>query len=446
MNRNHNKMNIGIVSQYPPPHSTHSRQSGIASYTKNLTTAMRNQGYNVKVFCNKLDGISQSYNEDGVEVSRCWEMGVRSILQIARALWRARKELDVIHIQYTFALYGGAGSAAVFPLLLLLLKLSRIPVVVTMHEVVPLSAVNNNFWDETGIKKNRTILKAGMHRLVQMVNFLSSRVIVHEPIFKDVMETEYGCSPGKISVIPHGVEKYDGLTGNFLARKLLDIKQKRVLLFFGYLAKYKGLERLIDAFAKLSDDYILIIAGGEHPRLKGDPDYESYLTLLRKRASHSKGEVRFTGFVDETKIPIYFSAADVLLLPYTKLTSASGPLALCVSNKKPFLAAQSLAGVIGEPDILFTNTATGLRNKIEQFFANGVIRRKSLAYVETLLQSRSWSIIADVTTRLYAQMLSERTVTDPVALPEIPVFENSNSTLEAGKELDALARRPMLPL
>lgn len=416
MNRTGGRLNIGIVSQYPPPNATHARLSGIASYCKNLVTGISNQGHNLFVLGNRLEGVKPSYNENGVNVTRCWDMGIKSCFQIARKLLSMRKELDIVHIQYTFSLYGGATSALVFPLLLLLLRVFGIPVVVTLHEVVPLSSLNKSFWDEAGVKGNHTFLKIGIHQLVRLIVWLSNAVIVHESFFKDAIRTQYKCKTEKIHVINHGIERRDTLLDQTVAKDLLGIDGKHVLLFFGYLAKYKGLARLIDAFAEMGEDYTLIVAGGEHPRLKGERDNEIYLSSLHERAATSKGEVRFTGFVDEANIPLYFSAADVVIFPYARLISASGPMALCIAHNKPFLASESLAGVIGEPDILFPNTVEGMRSKLNQFFVDKSIGQKSTEYGEMLVRRQPWFKVVINTISLYKQMLLYKQV---LYLPEL---------------------------
>lgn len=403
-------MNVGLVSPYPPPGARHAQLSGVASYTKNLASSIMGQGdHNVSVFANRLGHTSQRYTEDGVDVTRCWDGGPRFPFQISRSVLRERNRLDLLHIQYEVFLYGGITSALAFPLLLALLRLSRIPVVITVHQVVPLTGVSKQFLKETGIKGKATILKGGLYLLVRSVVSLSSAVIVHEPIFKHSLTRQYKCNHEKIHVIPHGIEAVENDLDRAKARDVLDIDRERALLFFGYLARYKGLETLIDAFMGLEDgNYVLFIAGGEHPRLLGDPAYEEYIASLKSRAAGSSGRIRFTGFVPEDDIPFYFSACDVLVLPYTVMMSSSGPLSLCAAYKKPFLASESLADVVPQPDILFQNTPQGLRSKIEEFFNDEALQRQSIAYSERLLQQRSWSEVGRRTRLLYQEVTATK--------------------------------------
>ncbi len=106
-----------------------------------------------------------------------------------------------------------------------------------------------------------------------------------------------------------------------------------VLLFFGFVRPYKGLRYLLAAMpeiiAKNPDIQLLIV--GEY---WGDQDtYEKQIDSLGVR-KHVKLVSRF---VRDDEMPLYFSAADAIVLPYTSITqSAVIPTAL--SFETPILA------------------------------------------------------------------------------------------------------------
>jgi len=71
-----------------------------------------------------------------------------------------------------------------------------------------------------------------------------------------------------------------------------------------------------------------------------------------------------TGFVPEEKVPAYFSATDVLVLPYTTFMSSSGPLSLALSYELPVLLSEELkpygktkdiANALKESDLLLSD-------------------------------------------------------------------------------------------
>ena len=119
------------------------------------------------------------------------------------------------------------------------------------------------------------------------------------------------------------------------------------MLCFGFLVPYKGLEAALGAARLAGDDVELVIAGGEHPRLKATGD--GYADRLRATAPPN---ARFTGFVPDADVARWFAAADVALLPYPQPFASSGPLALALAHGTPVLLSQALARTTGAPEEL----------------------------------------------------------------------------------------------
>ena len=90
---------------------------------------------------------------------------------------------------------------------------------------------------------------------------------------------------------------------------------RKTLLFFGLIRAYKGLDLLIEAMGLLPVDYQLVIAGECYG------SFEKYQALIE--ASPAKGRIWVhNGYVHDEAIPIYFSAADALVLPYRSATQS----------------------------------------------------------------------------------------------------------------------------
>ena len=108
---------------------------------------------------------------------------------------------------------------------------------------------------------------------------------------------------------------------NFSAEKVreeMQITDKKVILFFGYIKAYKGLDLLIKAFPKvkqkLNDAHLLIV--GE---IYGDDSV--YLDLIKN--TNLQNEITFVReFVPNEEIEKYFKVADVLVLPYKSATQS----------------------------------------------------------------------------------------------------------------------------
>jgi glycosyltransferase involved in cell wall biosynthesis len=374
---------IGIVTIYPPPLLIHGRNGGVASYSKNLVLSLLNY-CSVVVFAEKLLNSKNNYR-DGVPIYRCWTKGVSYPFQIFRSI--LKNKVDLVHIQYETYLFGGMASALTFPLLVALIRLLRKPIVVTMHGVLSLSKMNKS--------------------LVKLVVLLSTKIIVHEKTLMNILTDEYRCDHLKINVINHGIEQPEVIINSDKAKKKLSIQSKKVILFFGYLTGYKNLDLLIDSARFLkTDDWLILIAGGMHPRLTKDSNYINYISELREKAARiSEKSILFKGFVNEEEISLYFSAADLVIFPYNICISSSGPLSLAASFGKPFLVSDAFREVINFDDVRFKDEPKELAAKIDRFFDNPELKLKVIAWVEKFRVGRSWDKVAEKTFALYTDLI-----------------------------------------
>jgi dolichol-phosphate mannosyltransferase len=371
--------------------------------------ALKTKGVNSILFANKVSK-SLEKSENVGEITFCWRPGVLYPFSIFRKV--LAKDVNVIHVQHEFFLYGGIFSAMVFPLLLFLLRLIKKPTVVTIHGVISIYKVNDRMLAESGLKGSPFLFKLGLLLLVKAIVALSSNIIVTGHFFSCILQEQYKCSKNKIHVISH----VDPLEYNINpldtkeAKTKLKLSKKKIVLFFGYLAKYKGIEILIEAFKLISEkksDVCLIICGGEHPRLRFDPSYRSYLLKLQAMASSCCGEVIFTGYVKEEKVALFFSACDVVVIPYSVSLSSSGPLALALRYKKNVIVPNDPAFLehITLRDMVFKkNSAEDLATKLMRILYEPRIKAKVSTYLKNH-NKISWSEAASKTIALYKQTL-----------------------------------------
>lgn len=111
-----------------------------------------------------------------------------------------------------------------------------------------------------------------------------------------------------------------------------------MFLLFGTVRRYKGARAFIDVFGEHASQHdFLLIAG--HAR---DEDEAAHV----EEAAHRDPRIRFSrGFVPLDRTHLFFSAADIVVLPYERITTSGvGPLAMGFG--KPLLASD--LGCIGE--------------------------------------------------------------------------------------------------
>jgi glycosyltransferase involved in cell wall biosynthesis len=399
-------MKIGMISLHP------ASEGGVASYTKNLVLNLQKNGIEVTVFAEKVEKAQEPEKHNSFQINACWRKGIFYPFQIFKNLC-AYKDLEVIHIQHEFFLFGNIFAGFLFPILLVLITLMRKPVIVTLHGVIPLSEINARFKKENNITGPTIIVKTGLLAITKIILVLSTAVIVHEKFFKTILCREYKCPKKKIKVISHGIENVEIKISKEKAKNYIGFKDEKIILFFGYIAKYKGIETLIEAFkilGKKRNNLVLFIVGGSHPRLRKKVEYKRYVLGLKQSASSSelKKRIFFTGFIPEVKIPLYFAAADVVVLPYTTAMSSSGPMAYAIAYERPLLVSNipSFTSKIKVRESLFEkNNPKELASKLEKLLVDENLQRTTIQEIKRVKLENSWSVVGKRTCCLYEKIV-----------------------------------------
>ena len=124
----------------------------------------------------------------------------------------------------------------------------------------------------------------------------------------------YGCSPEKIKVIPPGVDLdvFHPFDREKARRELALNDFRRVLLFAGRLQPFKGLDLLLHAMTYLPNHGMtqLLVVGGN----AGKTDEFAKLNSLVNELGISN-TVAFVGAVEHEKMPTFYNAADICVIP-----------------------------------------------------------------------------------------------------------------------------------
>ncbi len=158
------------------------------------------------------------------------------------------------------------------------------------------------------------------------------------------------------------------------ARRELGIgNDELVVLFFGFIRKYKGLDILLDTIAQIQNskfkiqNFKLLVAGEFYEDRKLYDEQIDKLDIRDNLILH-------TDFIPDSKVKNYFCAADVVIQPYRHATqSGVTPLAyhfevpMIVTNVGglPSMVPDNKVGLVAEP------TAASLAEKILEYFHKG---------------------------------------------------------------------------
>lgn len=192
---------------------------------------------------------------------------------------------------------------------------------------------------------------------------------------------------------PHPLYNHFGnKVDSSLAKKKLNIPEgKKVILFFGFIRDYKGLDLLIEAVSKLSDEYILVIAGEVYG------SYEKYNQQIEKLGLKNKISLHVR-YISDDEVPLFFSSADVCVLPYKSATQ-SGITSIAYHFDLPLIATDT--GGLKEA---IHHNKTGLivdfpdsnliAEAIENYFSQN-LKEKFQNEIKTLKSRLSWYGLAN---------------------------------------------------
>ena len=174
-------------------------------------------------------------------------------------------------------------------------------------------------------------------RINRRIAWCMDHYILHSESAAQEIAPVYRPKKGKVRVIPHGHYRsvYPLPMKKTRARDELRLSHaRRVILFFGLLRPYKGLEALLEAWAQSQDAPEM---EGVHLIIAGKALDNAYLEELNRTVSTLKRVRLDPGYVPDEKIPVYFGGADAMVLPFKQILT-SGSLLLGLSYGVPVIA------------------------------------------------------------------------------------------------------------
>jgi len=221
---------------------------------------------------------------------------------------------------------------------------------------------------------------------------MSEKVLKDLPLF----------APNKpAKFVPHPLyDNFGEIISKQEARKYLGIgNDEKILLFFGFIRKYKGLDILLDAMKILKSSNNPPLSNGDGVKLliAGEfyEDRKAYDEQIEKLDIKDSLILR-TDFIPDSEVKYYLCAADVVVQPYRSATqSGVTPLAyhfekpMIVTNVGglPSLVPDNKVGLIAEPN------AASIAAKIIEYFQKG--EQHFLPHLIIEKQQYSWSVMAN---------------------------------------------------
>jgi len=308
---------ILYVGTFPP------RECGIATFTKDLTTAIGSPK-----ICAMNNGVAFDYGNE--VVMHINELDIKNYLKTARKI-NKDAAIKLVNIQHEFGIYGGK----YLNYLSAFLETIKKPVVMTLHSVVPNPPDN---------------IRSILQYLIKKVD----RLIVMAEKAVEILENDYDVERDKVRVIPHGIHPVDYQNSSVQKEKFdqehlqkygknNDYQNKVILSSFGLISGGKDYETIIKSLPEVIKQFpnlLYLIIGQTHPGVLKDEGekYRNYLQGLIEGLGIEKNVQFVNKYLELPKLLDYLKATDIFLLSGKGLNQiTSGTLSYAMGCGKPVI-------------------------------------------------------------------------------------------------------------
>lgn len=393
-----------VISTFPKRNETYSEGvCAMASFTRNVVEPLVKDYPNrpIIVFAPQVPGEQALTDTYPLLVVRCFSRNhPLSFLSLMQHMLMFHK-VSLYLTSFEFASFGDTLTTLTFLFPLWFLFLLRKKTTLLLHQVVTDIATLST---HIGIQKKQTrkvfFLNTCLYWYYHLLLLPQRQTIVLE---KSLEEKLKRIAPYQsVTVIPHSVIQTETMNQQ-RARSLLHLPQdEHIVLFFGYLTWYKGVDFLAKAFQNSvflhGKPVRLVIAGGPSFTQAHKKHYQQFFHFFKRIIAASPHTI-FTGFISEEQMPLYFSAADIVVLPYRTHMSSPGPLSLALSFHKPFLLSRQM-----EPLLMNTDAKQVLQELHLQphDLLFSLTKKSLLSTLEHALQQPIYEKLTQLSTRLAA--------------------------------------------
>ncbi len=238
----------------------------------------------------------------------------------------------------------------------------------------------------------------------------ADRIVVASTDERDLLVRLYGADAQRIAVVPCGVNlDLFHPVDKAVARRQLGLRDDdQILLFVGRIEPLKGVDILLGAAAQLDPDTdcFVLVVGGDSSSSEGEM---GHLRSLASRLGIAE-RVSFLGAVDHERLPLFYSAADVCVVP--SYYESFGLVALeAMACGTPVVASRvgGMAGTVrdGETGYLIPwRCPEPFAERLELLLGNDHLRRAFGLSAREAVERFRWSNVAEAVLDIYSELVA----------------------------------------
>lgn len=359
---------ILVISKYPYAGNSASFH-GVATYTQDTLRAISEttkKKFVVLVQSEYDRPMELDPQNKNILIVPAFDAGLRMFAQLFK--WVTTfNQVSLIHIHSEFYTSGHPLQMALVVPFVAALKLAGKQVYFTAHNVVnDFSFIANHLGKKRTDVSLKILEKLTPWYYAALGLSVTKLIVLDESVAQKISRF---MQKSKLVVSPHWIhpQKTEVRGRQRLRQKYGFTAKEYVLVCYGFMTNYKGIDWLIEAVEYLQEQHPdqtikLVLAGGKAPSQEGKAHYERFYTQLAQRVAKSTQMV-LTGFIPEKQVKNYFSLADIVVLPYRGILGASGSWAQAMAHGKPFLLSEELSPYLTSADAVRLMDQHGLAKK-----------------------------------------------------------------------------------
>ncbi len=407
---------VMVISTYPRKGHTYDPKAlAVAPVAKNKINAIKkeaeNQGKDIKfvVVADVIEGKREAYVEDGHLIVRCWTRNNLDVYLSMQKVINQFKKARTIHFEHEFGIFGLRNViTAQLPFFFAWNRIRGRRIVMVLHQVIfNLEKLSGHLQINPDSLKTKTL-----NKLIRINYFLFGKLANELVVLDAALKPRLAkyVNPEKIHALPHGNKGKKITFTKAEVRSELNLDPDTFyLVFLGYVTWYKGADWLVNAFKDIQDQLPkdkkveLIVAGGESSSMYIDEKYMNFYNGLVNLIENTPN-MSITGVLpNEEMLDKYAVAADLLILPYQVMMSASGIFAIAQNANTPVILSENLRPVgdaydvkyalkeagLNVSDIFFEYSKSGLLAKLQRAVTQPTYTEKLSVFTKTLAQQRT---------------------------------------------------------
>ena len=293
-------------------------RGGIAHYIALLYRTLRERGHTVSVLSFKRQYPSllfpgKTQKDEGAELipveSHPVLDSINPVTWVQACFLLKKMKPDIVYFKYWMPFFAPCYAILAFALRSFL----RVPAVFLCDNVIPHEKKVADVW----------LTKLALR-------FPDFFIVQSESVLSDLRTLR---PDARVRLVPHPVyEIFPPPVSKAEARRRLEIRDARVILFFGYIRGYKGLRYLLEALPEIlrGASVRLIVCGEFYEGRSEALDLIGRLKIEDSVTLHDQ-------FIPNDRVGDYFCAADAVVLPYVSATQ-SGIVQIAYFYDRPVIA------------------------------------------------------------------------------------------------------------